>query len=158
MSNLQTLSKTLLTLSAAGLLLIATHEGFSSKPYKDTGGVITNGFGNATITPNKSVTVVEALEDLKTNTSVAGKAVTKCVTWPITQGQYDAYTSFAYNVGTGAFCKSTMAKKANQGDRVGSCNEFSKWTYVAGKDCKIKANKCSGIAKRREEEKTLCLS
>ena len=155
---MNSITKSVLSLSAAALLLIATHEGFSSKPYLDTGGVVTNGFGNATINPSKSVTVVEALEDLKTNASNTGKAVTKCVTWPITQGQYDAYTSFAFNVGTNAFCKSTMSKKANQGDKVGSCNEFDKWMFVAGKDCRLKGSNCSGIVKRREEEKKLCLS
>jgi lysozyme len=147
-----------LSLSALGLLLIAGHEGFSSKPYKDTGGVVTNGFGNATITPSKSVTVVEALGDLKENTTMTGRGVSRCLTAEVTQGQYDAYVSFAYNVGVNAFCKSTMLKLANQGDKVGSCNQFDRWTYVAGRDCKIKSNNCSGIAKRREDEKQLCLS
>lgn len=151
------ITKSVVGLSAAGLLLIATHEGFSPTPYKDTGGVITNGFGNASITPNKSVTVVEALKDLKFNTSSAGKAVTKCVTWPITQGQYDAYVSLAFNVGSNAFCKSTMAKKANAGDHVGSCKEFDKWVYVAGKDCRIRSSNCSGIVQRRKAERELCL-
>lgn len=152
------ITKSIVGLSAVGLLLIATHEGFSPTPYKDTGGVVTNGFGNATINPSKSVTVLEALEDLKLNTSNTGKAVTKCVRSDITQGQYDAYVSFAYNVGTNAFCKSTMAKLANAGDKIGSCNQFDRWTFVAGKDCKIKANNCAGIVKRRKEEKNLCLS
>ena len=152
------ISRGAVALSAAGLLMIAMHEGFSPTPYRDTGGVVTNGFGNATISPNKSVTVIQALEDLKVNTTTAGKAVTRCVTWPITQGQYDAYTSFAFNVGVTAFCKSTMSKKANQGDKVGSCNEFDRWVYVAGKDCRIKSSNCSGIVKRRQDEKQLCLS
>lgn len=151
------ISRGAVALSAAGLLMIAMHEGFSPTPYKDTGGVVTNGFGNATITPNKSVTVVQALGDLKLNTSEAGKAVTRCITWPITQGQYDAYVSMAFNVGSGAFCKSTMARKANAGDRVGSCKEFDRWVYVAGKDCRIKQNNCSGIVSRRKAEKELCL-
>ena len=145
-------------LSAAGLLLIAMHEGFSPTPYKDTGGVVTNGFGNATISPNRNVTVTQALEDLKVNASRAGQAVLDCVHTPMTQGQYDAYVSFAYNVGVSKFCKSTMAKKANQGDLVGSCNEFDRWMFVAGRDCRIKSSNCGGIAKRREDEKKLCLS
>lgn len=147
-----------LGLSAIGLLLIAGHEGFSEKPYKDTGGVVTNGFGNATIDPHKHVTVEKALDDLKVNSSRAGKAVLDCVHTPMTQGQYDAYVSFAYNVGVSKFCKSTMAKKANQGDLVGSCNEFDRWMFVAGRDCRIKSSNCGGIAKRREDEKNLCLS
>jgi len=150
--------KKALGFSAAGLIMLAMHEGYSEKPYKDTAGVITNGFGNATRSPHKSVTVTEALADLKENASVAGQAVSKCVTSEMTQGQYDAYVSLAYNVGTHAFCKSTMAKLANQGDRVGSCNQFDRWMFVAGKDCRIPSNNCRGIAKRRTEEKALCLS
>ena len=145
-------------LSAAALLLIATHEGFSPTPYKDTGGVVTNGFGNATRSPDKPVTVVEALIDLQFNTHVTGRGVSQCVTYPMTQGQYDAYVSFAYNVGVNAFCKSTMAKFANAGDKVASCNQFDRWVYVAGKDCRIASNNCRGIVKRRAEEKALCLS
>lgn len=155
MSNL---TKGLAALSASGLLMIAMNEGFSPTPYKDTGGVVTNGFGNASINPQKPVTVVEALTDLQENTQKVGQGVQKCLTTPVTQGQYDAYVSFAYNVGVSAFCKSTMAKKANIGDRYGSCAEFDKWVYVARKDCKIKSNNCGGIVKRRSEEKKLCLS
>lgn len=147
-----------LGLSAIGLILIAMHEGYSPKPYKDTGGVVTNGFGNATISPNRTVSVVEALSDLRLNTESAGQGVSRCVTAEMTQGQYDAYVSFAYNVGVNAFCKSTMAKLANQGDKVGSCNQFDRWVYVAGKDCRIPSSNCRGIAKRRAEEKALCLS
>lgn len=147
-----------LGLSAIGLIMIAMHEGYSPTPYKDTGGVVTNGFGNATISPNRPVSVVEALSDLRLNTESAGQGVSRCVTAEMTQGQYDAYVSFAYNVGINAFCKSTMVKLANQGDKVGSCNQFDRWVYVAGKDCRIAKNNCRGIAKRRAEEKALCLS
>ena len=144
--------------SAAGLIMLAMHEGYSPKPYKDTGGVVTNGFGNATLSPNRTVTVVEALTDLQVNTQKTGEGISKCITAELTQGQYDAYVSFAYNVGVNAFCKSTMAKLANQGDRVASCNQFDRWVYVAGKDCRIASSNCRGIAKRRAEEKALCLS
>lgn len=152
------LSKAIAGLSATALIMIAMHEGFSPTPYKDTGGVVTNGFGNATLHPDRAVSVIDALVDLQFNTQIVGKGVHKCVTYPMTQGQYDAYVSFAYNVGVGAFCKSTMAKFANVGDKVASCNQFDRWVYVAGKDCRIKANNCAGIVKRRAEEKALCLS
>lgn len=147
-----------LGLSAIGLLMIALHEGFSSTPYLDTGGVVTNGFGNAKLNPSREVTVVQGLQDLKENTSFFDKAVSECIKVPMTQGQHDAYVSFAFNVGANAFCRSTMARKANAGDKVGSCNEFDRWVFVAGKDCRIRANNCGGIVKRRQEEKQLCLS
>jgi len=143
--------------SAAGLILLAIHEGFSPTPYIDTGGVITNGFGNANRDAHKTVTVVQALEDLKINASSAGQAVSKCVLTTMTQNQYDAYVSFAYNIGNRAFCNSTMVRKANAGDAVGSCNEFKRWQFVAGKDCRIASSNCSGIVKRRKAELALCL-
>ena len=146
----------LLSLSASGLIFLASQEGYSPVPYKDIKGVITNGFGNASIIPNQNVTVPEALNDLKENTSKAGKAVSLCVTSHITQNQYDAFVSLAYNVGSNSFCKSTMVKKANAGDLIGACEEFKRWSFVGGKDCKIKSNKCYGIYKRREAERQLC--
>jgi len=148
----------LLSLSASGLIFLASQESYSPVPYKDTKGIITNGFGNASITPNQKVTVPKALEDLKQNTSEAGKAVSSCVMSRITQNQYDAFVSLAYNVGSYSFCKSTIVKKANAGDLIGACEEFKRWTFVGGKDCKIKSNKCYGIYKRREAERQLCLS
>ena len=144
-------------MSATGLIFLASQESFSPIPYKDTKGIITNGFGNATITPNQKVTVPKALEDLKQNTTDAGKAVSSCITSSLTQNQYDAFVSLAYNVGSYSFCKSTIVKKANDGDLIGACNEFKRWTFVGGKDCKIKENKCYGIYKRREAERQLCL-
>lgn len=147
----------ILSFSAAGLVFLASQESFSPVPYKDTRGVITNGFGNATIQPDQKVTVVKALADLKQNTSDAGVAVSKCVTVPLTQNQYDAFVSFTYNIGTNAFCKSTMVKKANAGNLVGACEEFRRWEFVAGKDCRIKSSNCRGIANRREAERALCL-
>lgn len=145
-------------LSAAGLLLIVSMEGFSPTPYKDTGGILTNGFGNThNVIPGKAVTVPEAFAQLERNTSVAGKAVTRCAPGTSTQGQYDAFVSFTFNTGEGNFCRSTMAKKANAGDVVGSCKEFDKWIYVAGKDCRLKESNCRGIVERRAKEKALCL-
>jgi len=146
------------SLSAVGLILLALHEGFSPTPYKDSGGVWTDGFGNThQVVPGKKVSVPEALERLNENASVAGKAVSRCISAPMTQNEYDAFVSFTYNVGEGAFCKSTMAKKFNAGDKVGACNEFLRWTFVAGMDCKNKANNCHGIVERRLKEKNLCL-
>lgn len=145
-------------LSAAGLILIVAFEGFSPVPYKDSVGVWTDGFGNTNeVVPGKPVSVPQALERLERNTTIAGKAVTRCVQAEMTQGQYDAFVSFTFNVGEGNFCRSTMAKKANAGDMIGACNEFDRWMYAGGKDCRIRSNNCYGIVERRQKEKALCL-
>ena len=147
-----------MALSAAGLILTAMHEGYSDKPYMDLGGIWTNGFGNTVIEPEKTVTVTRALQDLSQNMQKAQDAVNRCVNVTMSQHQYDAYVDFTYNVGANAFCKSSIAKYANQGRVVDSCQSIMKYVYVAGKDCRNKANKCYGIVKRREEERKLCLS
>lgn len=66
------------------------------------------------------------------------------------QGVQVALTSWAYNVGTGAACKSTLAKKANAGDWPGACNQLPRWNKAGGKVVK-------GLTNRRAAEQKLCL-
>jgi len=68
-----------------------------------------------------------------------------------------AYQDFIFNAGEGNFCSSTMAKKLRSGDRKGACSEFDRWMRADGKDCRIAANNCMGIVKRRQDERELCM-
>jgi lysozyme len=139
-------------LSAAGLVALASWESFRSKPYLDIGGVWTDGFGNTNnVVPGKAVTVEQALDTLLKNVKIAETAVNTCITKPMTQGQYDAFVKFTYNVGNDAFCKSTLVKKFNAGDPKGACDELLRWVYVKG----VKVN---GLVNRRKAEHQLCLS
>jgi len=114
--------------------------------------VWTDGFGNTNqVLPGKAVTVPQALDTLLKNVKTAEDAVNTCITRPMTQGEYDAFVKFTFNVGNRAFCNSTLVRKFNAGDNVGACNELSKWVYVKG----VKVN---GLVNRREAEKKLCLS
>ena len=141
-----------IALSAAGLVALASWEAFSSIPYRDIGGVWTDGFGNTNnVQPGKSVTVPQALNQLLINVRTAESAVNTCITKPMTQGEFDAFVKFTFNVGNRAFCNSTLVRKFNAGDNVGACNELSKWVYVKGQ-------RVQGLANRREAERKLCLS
>ena len=146
-----------MSISMAALLFISNQEGFSPYPYKDIDGVWTNGYGNATINPKRKVDQQQALDDLHKNVNAIGDKMSDCIKVPISQDQYDAYLNLSYNIGYGAFCKSSIVKKLNNGDDVGSCEAIMKYTFVGGKDCKDKSNKCLGIVKRREYERDLCL-
>ena len=141
--------KIILSLSAAGLIAIASHEAYSPKPYVDLAGIWTNGFGN-THNAQHNVTVPQALDQLNTNSLEAQAAVTNCITKPLTQSQFDAFVDFTFNVGSNAFCKSTVVKKFNSGDVAGSCGELFRWVYVG----KVKVN---GLVKRRNDEYKLCM-
>lgn len=63
---------------------------------------------------------------------------------------YVAFVSFTYNVGIGAFCKSTLARKVNAGDVRGACDELLKWNKAGGREI-------SGLTRRRADERRLCL-
>lgn len=141
-----------LSLSAAGLVSISNLEGFSEKAYIPIpGDVPTIGFGSTdgvrmedTITPQK------ALERLMRDVGVAESAIGRCVKVPLSQSEYDAFTSFAFNVGTEAFCSSTLVKKLNSGDYEGACQELKRWVYVDGR-------RVQGLVNRREAECRLCM-
>lgn len=141
-----------LSLSAAALVGIALHEGYRGEAYVPVpGDVPTIGFGTTggvkmgdKTTPEKAL--VRALVDVQ---KFEG-ALKQCVTVPLHQHEYDAYVSFSYNVGSGAFCRSTLVKKLNAEDYEGACNELRKWVYFQGKPL-------PGLVKRRNEEADKCL-
>lgn len=122
--------------------------------------VATACYGNTTVAKvGVRRTVTECNAMLKVDlTTIYGPAVLAAVKVPITQGMLDALTDFAYNVGVGNFRSSTLLRKLNAGDYAGASLEFEKWAFVGKKDCRIKANKCGGIPKRRAWEKSVFLS
>lgn len=147
-----------LTLSAAALVGIVSHEGYTDKaviPVK--GDVPTIGFGTTggvrlgdTTTPPKAL--ARALMDVQ---QFEG-ALKGCVKSPLHQHEYDAFLSLSYNIGPTAFCNSTLVKKLNAGDYAGACNEIRRWTYFNGRDCARPGSGCAGLAKRREAERAQC--
>ena len=72
-----------------------------------------------------------------------------CIKTPLADNQKAAFLSFAFNVGNGAFCKSTLVRKANAGDLMGACAELSRWVIAGGREL-------PGLVKRRAAERELC--
>lgn len=64
---------------------------------------------------------------------------------PVTQAQFDAMVSFAYNLGVGALQGSTLMRKHRAGDYVGAQAEFGRWNKAAGRVMK-------GLTRRRAAE------
>ena len=150
-----------LSLSAAALVGIVMHEGYSDRaitPVK--GDVPTIGFGSTagvklgdTTTPPKAL--ARALADVQ---QFEG-ALKTCVSVPLHQYEYDALVSFSYNVGSRAFCQSTLVRKLNAEDYAGACAELLRWRFFQGKDCALPTNAqlCGGLATRRQAEYRQCL-
>lgn len=141
-----------LSLSAAGLVGIAGYEGYSDEAYIPiTGDVPTIGYGSTTdVQMGDTITPPKALERLMRDVGVAESAIRRCVKVPLYQHEYDAFASFAYNIGSEAFCSSTLVKKLNSGDYEGACQELKRWVYVDGR-------RVQGLVNRREAEFRLCM-
>ncbi|VEA44741.1 lysozyme [Salmonella enterica subsp. enterica] len=60
------------------------------------------------------------------------RALDKCVVQPMPQKVYDAVVSFAFNVGTGNACSSTLVKLLNQRRWADACHQLPRWVYVKG--------------------------
>lgn len=143
---------TSLAVSASLLVALAVHEGYSDKAYIPIpGDVPTIGFGEtAGVKMGQTTTPVRALVQLLNSADKHAKGMVECIKVPISQNEFDAYLSFTYNVGVGAFCRSTLARKLNAQDYEGACNELLRWDRAGGRVV-------AGLTKRRKEEHALCL-
>jgi lysozyme len=138
--------------SAAALIGLATHEGFRDRAYDDGVGVQTIGFGTTEgVKPGDTITVERALVRLGADVSKFENRLRECIgPVPMHQYEWDSVVSWAYNVGTGAACSSTLVRKLQVGDYTGACNELPRWNKAGGKVLR-------GLVNRREAERRLCL-
>lgn len=141
-----------LVLSAVGLVGILQHESYTDRAIIPVpGDVPTIGFGTTggvrlgdKTTPPKAV--ARALADVQTFEG----ALRQCVKVPLAQHEYDAYVSLSYNIGSSAFCASTLVRKLNAGDYAGACTEILKWDKFKGKPLR-------GLTIRRQGEYRQCI-
>lgn len=139
-------SASVLSISLAGIAFIQSEEGTEYEAYLDSVAVptICTGSTRNVFIPMKA-TPAECEQRLVEDTSYAGKAVGRLVAVKLTQGQYDALVSFVFNVGPGAFGKSTMLRYINTGKCQEAGAQFNRWVYAGGK-------KLRGLVKRRGRE------
>lgn len=136
-------------ISEKGLNLIKQFEGLRLKAYKCPAGVWTIGYGHTSnVKPDDVITEAQATELLIRDVFDCEGVINRLVTKTLTQGQYDALCSFIFNLGAGAFQRSTLLRKINQGDFAGASREFSRWIYAGGKVL-------NGLKARRQAEKQL---
>lgn len=133
-------------------------EGRKLTPYRDTGGVWTvcDGITGKAVIPGRKYTDAECAKLGQDYVNQMLVDMGQCVKRELDFNVIKATGHFAYNVGTPAFCRSTMARNLNAGDIKGACAEITKWVFVAGKDCRDPKNNCRGIVKRREWERATC--
>ena len=172
----ETCEKYWLTYPQTAYLLATTyHEtGGTMKPIKEYGGDkylskydtgrLAKALGNtpqadgATYYPNgKAVTLKDAPITEKQADEMLSfmlvkyeNAVSRYVSVPLTQNQFDALVSFCYNVGQSNLLSSTLLKKLNNKYYKGVSNEFLKWNKSGGKVLQ-------GLVNRRKDEREVFL-
>lgn len=141
------------TLMAAAVALVGTWEGVRTVAYKDIVGVPTVCFGETRgVKMGDRYTMDECRAMLGDALVEFETGMRKCLNAPdgIPDKPYTAFLSLSYNIGTGAFCGSTVARRANAGDLKGACNAIPAWNKAGGKVVK-------GLVSRRAEERAICL-
>lgn len=142
--------------SANGRKEIKLHEGEVLTAYKDVVGVWTIGVGHTAAAGSPKpvagmkITAAESDEILARDLATFEKAVTDAVKVPLTQNQFDALVSLAFNIGAGAFSKSTLVRRLNAKDYQGAAEQFLVWNKAGGKVVK-------GLVTRRVKERALFL-
>lgn len=140
------------TLGSAGEDLIKDFEEFRSKAYPDSGGVPTIGWGHTKgVALGDTCTPEQAEIWFQEDTQAAVHGVDASLTTNVNQNQFDALTSFTFNVGVGAEAHSTLVKFVNARDFTSAAAEFPKWDHVKGV-------KNAGLLRRRLAEQALFLT
>lgn len=144
-------------ISQAGLELIKHFEGLRLDAYQDSVGVWTIGYGSTYWPDGRRVKKGDRLANekeaetlLRATVADFERGVNRIVKVHITQNQFDALVSFAFNLGVAALEKSTLIRKLNQIDMIPVANEFSRWTKAGGKELE-------GLRRRRAAERELFL-
>ncbi len=151
----------LIAAAGGGAMLIATVflggkdgvEGRVYDPYKDVAGVWTvcDGHTGTDIIKGKKYTDRECDRLLWNDLQPVKQTVDGLVKVPLNEYLRASLYSFTYNVGSGAFSKSTLLKKLNAGDQEGACEELRRWVYAGGM-------KFRGLMNRRDMERSMCLA
>lgn len=112
-------------------------------------GTLTIGYGHTgrDVFPGQTITQAQAEQFFDADIAKASRAVERLVKVPLTDNQFGALVSFAYNVGEGkgGFETSTLLKKLNAGNYDAVPVELMKWVNSKGK-------RMQGLVNRRSSE------
>ena len=140
------------------LEMLAHHEGVRTKPYRCPAGLWTVGvghlIGDGLTLPdswNRTFSLEEVYAILASDVRKFELGVERYINIELTQNQFDALISFAFNLGLGTLQRSTLRAKLNRGDKEGAIESLLKYNKAGGKVLK-------GLDKRRKDEAALFMS
>ncbi len=132
--------------SQTGINLIKRWEGLRTNAYLCPANVWTIGYGHTKgVYRGMIISHLKAEELLQQDLRIYEEAINRIVKVSLTQNQFDALVSFAFNVGIGALVSSTLLKLLNEGYSKMAAKQFSRWIYAGGRVL-------PGLVKRRHDE------
>jgi lysozyme len=137
-------------ISKKGIDLIKEFEGEELTAYLCPAGVWTIGVGHTGDDVKSGLTISAAQSEalLRKDLTRFEKGVSRLVKVPLTQHQFDALVSFAFNLGLGALGRSTLLRLLNAGDYEGAADQFKRWNKAGGRVL-------AGLVRRRAAEAAL---
>ena len=141
-------------ISENGIEFIRQLEGEKLTAYPDIVGIWTIGVGHTGFVDGKpvargmAITKEKSKELLTADLKRFESAVNDAVQVTLTQNQFDALVSLAFNIGEGAFARSTLVNKLNAGDKKGAAEQFLVWKNAGGRVSQ-------GLLNRRQKEKAM---
>lgn len=135
-----------------GISIICRFEGLRLQSYMCSAGILTIGFGHTgpEVKEHMTITKDKAVEFLKADLQKFEDRLRVLVKIPLLQHEFDALISLMFNIGAGAFSKSTLLKWLNEGRKMDASLEFLSWNKIAGQPI-------SGLTTRRSLERDLFL-
>jgi lysozyme len=143
-------------INQAGIDLIKQWEGCKLKAYKDVAGIwtvgygLTSGAGFIEVGPDTVLTQDEADWYLEQVVDKFASDIRPMIAGQINENQFAAFVSLAYNIGVGAFKRSSALKHFNAGRIELVPDAMRMWKKAGGKTVQ-------GLINRREAEVTLFL-
>lgn len=155
--NVSSSSPALMKTSKEGLKEIQQSESCKLKAYKCPAGKWTIGWGQTGKDIVEGTVWTQEQADAARDATVAGreKAVSKALTRPATQAQFDAMISLTYNIGIYAFQTSTVLRQHNAGNIKAAADAFLMWNKITVNGVLTYSE---GLNNRRQREKALYLS
>lgn len=135
---------------------IKKHEALRLTAYLPTkDDVWTIGYGHTrTARRGMVITEAQAEELLRQDLAWVEDVIDRFVKVPLTQNQHDALGSLIFNIGGGAFSKSTVLRRLNAGDYKGAADAFLMWDKQRDRTTG-KMNTLRGLTRRRQEERAM---
>lgn len=154
-----------LAISAAGLLAMWDHEGWTERavvPVKGdvptVGPGLTKRADGSPVQMGDTITPLDGARRSLAHVQKDEAGIKQCVTAPLHQAEYDLLVDHAYQYGIRATCGSTVVKLVNAGRYAEACEAYTSWRFVAGRDCSLPGSGCRGVWLRSKDRRDKCMA